>query len=113
MLSRGDDQHGLGRMSYAILRGRGTTKITTIIAYNVSQKYQPKRGEWAAYKQQFRLLSHKIHQDNLPIAPHPRRQFKMDLQAWIEHLIQTNHEIILSMDANEPYNSIFQEPLAT
>jgi hypothetical protein len=40
----------------------------------------------------------------LPIAPHPHRQFILDLQAWLEHLISTDHEIILALDANEPYN---------
>ncbi len=45
-----------------------------------------------------------IREQNLPIAPHPQRQFILDLQAWIEHLIQTEHEIILALDANETYN---------
>ncbi len=31
-------------------------------------------------------------------------QFILDLQAWLESLIQTDHEIILALDANEPYN---------
>jgi hypothetical protein len=100
VLGKGEDHHGLGRWSYVILRGSGTTKVAIITAYNVSQE----QGEQTAYKQQRRILSHKIRQDNLPIAPHPRRQLILDLQSWIEHLIQTDHEIILSMDANEPYN---------
>jgi hypothetical protein len=62
------------------------------------------RGERTAYKQQHRILSRTIREQNLPVAPHLKRQFILDLQSWIEHLIQTNHDIILAMDANEPYN---------
>jgi hypothetical protein len=104
VLGRGEDPHGLGRWSYMILRGKGTTKVAIITAYNVSQKYHLEHSERTAYKQQYRLLSAAIRNDNLPIAPNPRRQFIMDLQSWIEHLIHTEHDIILSMDANEPYN---------
>jgi hypothetical protein len=28
----------------------------------------------------------------------------LDLQSWLEDLIKNDHEIILNMDANEPYN---------
>jgi hypothetical protein len=104
VIGKGEDPHGLGRWSYIILRGRGTTQVVVITAYNVSQIYEMERGERTAYKQQHRILSRQIRENNLPIAPHPRRQFILDLQAWIEHLIHTNHDIILAMDANEPYN---------
>jgi hypothetical protein len=104
IIGRGEDPHGLGRWSYVILRGRGTTQVVVITAYNVSQRYEMVRGERTAYKQQHRILSQHIRDNNLPIAPHPRRQFILDLQSWIEHLIHTNHDIILAMDANESYN---------
>ncbi len=78
--------------------------MAIITAYNVSQKYHLAHGERTAYKQQHRILSESIREQNLPIAPHPRRQFILDLQAWTEHLIQTDHEIILALDANEAYN---------
>jgi len=38
----------------------------------------------------------------LPQNPH--RQFILDLQAWLQNLIQEGHEIILALDANESYN---------
>lgn len=94
----------MGRWSYVILRGRGTTQVVVITAYNVSQRYEMEHGERTAYKQQLRILSRTIRDNNLPIAPHPRRQFILDLQSWIEHLIQTNHDVVLAMDANESYN---------
>jgi hypothetical protein len=104
VIGKGEDPHGLGRWSYVILCGKGTTKVVVITAYNVSQKYNLERGDRTAYKQQYRLLSNTIRTKNLPIAPHPRRQFILDLQSWVEHLVQTNHDIILALDANEPYN---------
>jgi hypothetical protein len=99
VIGHGEDPYGLGRWSYVILRGRGTTQIVFITAYNVSQKYEMDRGERTAYKQQHRILSRTIREQNLPVAPHPKRQFILDLQSWIEHLIQTNPDIILAMDA--------------
>ncbi len=104
VIGKGEDPHGLGRWSYITLRGKGTTKITIVTAYQVSQKYHLEHGERTAYKQQYRLLSQNIRTNNLPIAPHPRRQFFLDLQAWMEHLIADNHDLILAMDANESYN---------
>ncbi len=104
IISKGSDPHGLGRWSYAILRGKGATKVAVITAYNVSQRCQGNQGERTAYKQQYRLLSQIIHNSNLPIAPSPHRQFILDLQAWLEHLIRIDHDIILALDANETYN---------
>ncbi len=78
--------------------------MVLITAYNVSQRYQMKTGECTAYKQQLRLLSNMIWINNLPTSPNPRRQFILDLQSWIEHLIQTNHDVILTMDANKAYD---------
>jgi hypothetical protein len=54
--------------------------------------------------QQHRLLSQMHRQHNQQAAPHPHRQFILDLQAWIEHLQSQGHDIILTLDANEPYN---------
>jgi hypothetical protein len=104
VLGRGDDPHGLGRWSYIILRGKGTTKVAIVTAYNVRQRYHLEHGERTAYKQQYRLLSAAIRESNLPIAPNPRRQFILDLQSWLENLINTEHDIILSMDAKDTYN---------
>ena len=103
VIHHGEDPHGLGRWSYVIMRGRGPTKVAIITAYNVSQSY-PTGGERTAHQQQARLLTRKIREQNLNIGPHPRRQFILDLQAWIEALQSDNYDIILSLDANEPYN---------
>ncbi len=91
-------------VGHMILRGKGITKVAVIMAYNVCQKYHMEGGERTAYKQQLRLLSSKIRKDNLPKAPHPCRQFILDLQSWLEQLLHSGHEIILTMDANENYN---------
>jgi hypothetical protein len=49
-------------------------------------------------------LSRHFHEQNLPGAPDPRKQFFLDLQIWLEFLQQDGHDIILSLDANEVYN---------
>ncbi len=96
----------LGRWSYITLRGKGTRLITVITAYNAS----PTRGDTTFFQQQQRLLSalHREHQQQA--APNPRRQFILDLQAWIEHLQQQGHDIILALDANDTYNPDFTVP---
>jgi hypothetical protein len=104
VMETGEDTYGLGRWSYVILRGKGTTKVAVITAYNVSQKSHIIHGEKTAYKQQLRLLTNLYHHHKIQAAPHPHRQFILDLQSWIETLIADNHDIILAMDANDPYN---------
>jgi hypothetical protein len=61
IFSKGSDPHGLGRWSYVILRGKGTTKVALITAYNVSQRYQ---GISNHTRQQSEKLPH-THIDNL------------------------------------------------
>lgn len=34
----------------------------------------------------------------------PHRQFLLDIQAWVSHLIEERHEVILTMDAYESYD---------
>ena len=104
IMSKGEDPTGMGRWSYMILRGKGTRKIAIITAYNVCSTHTAHRGDSTAYQQQYRILSNLLRQHNMPAAPHPHRQLILDLQAWVEHLIADNHEIILALDANEPYN---------
>ncbi len=87
-----------------VLRGKGTTKVAVITANNVGQQSHLEGGERMAYKQQTRILSQSIRTSNLNISPNPHRQFILDLPAWMEHLIETEHKIMLSLDENEPYN---------
>jgi hypothetical protein len=101
---------GLGRWSYVTLRGKGSTKVMIITAYNASYNM----GDTTNYRQQQRTLSHLHRQHNQRLDAQPRRLFILDLQAWINHLIVSNHEIILSMDANlsyDPDSTIPSHPL--
>jgi hypothetical protein len=91
---------GLGHWYYVIMHGKGTKKIAFITAYNVG----PSHGETTANQQQQRLLSAHIRQHNLSVSPHPHRQFILNFQSWLEHLIQEGYEIVLILDANESYN---------
>jgi hypothetical protein len=100
VLDRGEDNMGLGRWSYVTLRGKGAVKITIITAYNSSYNL----GDTTNYRQQQRTLSSLHRKYNQKVDAQPRRQFILDLQAWITHLIESNHEVILSLDANLSYN---------
>jgi hypothetical protein len=100
IIDKGEDHFGLGRWSYITLRGKGSTKITIITAYNASYNL----GDTTNYRQQQRTLSHLHRKHNQNIDAQPRRKFILDLQALIGYLRETNHEVILSLDANTSYD---------
>jgi hypothetical protein len=91
IIQKGEDPIGLGHWTYITLRGKGSKKVTVITAYNAS----PSQGDTTFFQQQHRLLSQLHRQHNQQAAPHPRRQFILDLQAWIEELQSQDHDIIL------------------
>jgi hypothetical protein len=96
----GEDHLGLGWWSFVTLQGKGQKKITIVMAYNASLIL----GDTTNFHQQQWVLTtlHVAH--NQRVDSQPRRQFMLDLQAWLEHIIQDNHEVILSMDANTTYD---------
>ncbi len=53
--------------------------------------------------QQYRGISKKLCSTSHTSAPNPRRQFILDLQAWLEELVRKGHSIIQSMDSNEEH----------
>jgi len=101
VLCKGEDPFGLGRWSYVTLRGRRSFKITIITAYNATVS----PGDSTYYHQQMRIISQMHRQRNNLSVPDPRRQFILDLQAWIEFLRSEDHHIILALDANEVYDT--------
>ena len=100
VMGKGADPLGIGRWSYVMLHGKGPRKIAIITAYNPRLLY----GDTTTYQQQTRLLSALFREHNIFTPPNPHRQFILDLQAWLQNLIQEGHEIILALDANESYN---------
>jgi hypothetical protein len=84
-----------------ILRGANNKRIALITAYRVCVQSVSSAGVSTASAQQFRKLSKHMREQKMMEDPKPRRQFIMDLQAWIEHLVSVKHEIILCLDANE------------
>ncbi len=96
----GEDHLALGWWSFVTLQGKGQKKITIVMAYNASLIL----GDTTNFHQQQWVLTtlHVAH--NQRVDSQPRRQFMLDLQAWLEHIIQDNHEGILSMDANITYD---------
>jgi hypothetical protein len=97
ILHKGEDPYGLGRWSYMIMRGRGTMKLAVITGYRVCETTASSAGVKTAFMQQHRALSDHFRTANTLTAPNPRRQFILDLQAWVENLIQTDHQIILAL----------------
>jgi hypothetical protein len=107
IIDKGSDPFGLGRWSYVTLRGSGEKRITLVTAYRVCVQSIQSCGDTTSTAQQFRELS-KIwrQQEALDADPIPRRQFILDLQAWLEHKIATSHHIILGIDANEDISKV-------
>lgn len=100
IVSRGEDPFGLGRWSYVTLHGKGTRKLTVVTAYNAT----PSPGDSTYFHQQLRGLSRLHREQNLLDPRDPRRQFILDLQAWLQHLQLEDHQFIVCMDANDVYD---------
>jgi hypothetical protein len=100
VISKGGDPFGLGRWSYITLRGKENTKVTVVTAYNAT----PSPGECTYYHQQMRVLSRLHREQNNLVPPEPRQQFILDLQSWLESLVQEGHQLVVAMDANTVYD---------
>jgi hypothetical protein len=100
VVGRGEDPYGLGRWSYITLWGQRDVKITIVTAYQACLSM----GDGTYYQQQLRLLSRLHREQNIQTLPDPRRQLILDLQAWLETLQSDNHQFILSLDANKPFD---------
>jgi hypothetical protein len=107
VLALGEDSKGLGRWSYVTLKGKGAKVLTIITAYNACAT----TGDTTFYSQQQCQMSKFFHHHQIRSIPQPRQQFYFDLKAWITHLQVQGHDIILNMDANDPYNP--DNPLPT
>jgi exonuclease III len=88
IIERGADPLCRGRWSYITLRGKGTTKVTIVSAYNATSS----QGVTTNYQHTQR------------VTVNPRQQFILDLQGWLEIKVLEGHKIVLGMDANDSYN---------
>jgi hypothetical protein len=105
VIEEGVDPFGLGRWSYVVLRGKGSIKILLITLYRVCQQTVNTVGPKTSTAQQFRVLSEQFREANQLDDPIPRHQFIVDLQGWIEHMVERNYQIILGIDANESFTA--------
>lgn len=87
VVTKGADPYGLGRWSFITLRGSNNKMITIITGYRVCNSSPSTAGVKTAYMQQYRGLSRKLRSIKDSSAPNPRRQFILDLQAWLEELV--------------------------
>jgi len=97
----GTDPFGLGRWSYAVLRGAASQKIMIITAFRLCPQSTKTTGATTATAQQFRRLSKAFRDSDIAEDPVPRLQFIADLQAWMESKTSDRYEFILALDANE------------
>jgi ribonuclease HI len=105
VVDKGSDPFGLGRWTYITLRGKGDKKLTVVTGYRVCKTTVASAGVKTAFMQQYRALSTKLRETGKTSKPNPRRQFVLDLQAWLEHLVTEGHQIILSIDSNDDLNT--------
>ena len=89
----------LGRWTYLQMAGRNGRILNFITAYQVCARPTNKTGT-TAYHQQESLLRTQGRID-----PHPRRNFRKDLTAFLKPMKQRNEHIILAGDFNEPLDS--------
>jgi len=99
----GVDPFGPGRWSYVVMRGQGGIKILLITAYRVCKQTVSSAGPKTSTAQQFRVLSEHFKAADRVDDPIPRHQFIVYLQGWIEHMVEKGYQIILGIDANEPF----------
>jgi hypothetical protein len=105
VIEEGVDPFGLGHWWYIVLRGKGSIKILLITAYRVCQQTVNTASPKTSTAQQFRVLLEQFREANRVDDPIPRHQFIVDLQGWIEHMVERNYQIILGIDANESFTA--------
>jgi len=97
--STGKDE--IGRWSYTTFTKKDKKLLTVISAYRVSTKFGPHVGHTTIVAQELRSLV----QAGYPQNTDPRKAFITDIITFLQELQQSQHEIILLMDANEPPNT--------
>ena len=94
VFKKDSDPSGMGRWSYQTLVGKRNSKITIITGYRCVRNTSGDSSAWT-------LQSIFMKDRQSKTAPNPRKQFIMDLIAFINQKQSLNHEIILNLDANE------------
>jgi hypothetical protein len=94
-LSKGSDVYG--HWSWLTLAGRGTKKITFILAYRVCDGAR----EASITSQTVRAQQEWMYADKGSSAINLREQFVVSIIALVEELQQSGHEVVRMMDVNE------------
>jgi hypothetical protein len=123
VIEKGSDPYGMGRWSYVLMRGKDGKRILIVTAYRVCVQTVSSSGPTTSTSQQHRYLSKEFREANSMDNPQPRKQFIVDLQAWLEHKNKAGCFIILALDANEglgedtgtyhPLEYTLEKPIAT
>ena len=106
LVNKGEDPLVLGRWTFVMLCRKGARLLTIVTVNNSPISSSNTSGRW----QQRRVLLHLHRQFHQWVEPNPRRQFILDLQAWLGDLHHQGHDIILAMDANKSYDPALTTP---
>jgi hypothetical protein len=88
----------LGRWSTVTLKGKQEKQVTFITAYQVNDDSVHRADDRSTWKQHHNIMRMQGIRD-----PNPRQQFWKDLEQTIQDYIHKKHEVMLSLDANDPY----------
>jgi len=89
------------------MRCNDNREIVIISAYRVCSSSLASIGDKTAAAQQYCTLLSTTTDEGRTNAPHPHRQFLLDLQAWITLLQNNGAYIIVLLDNNEDINQHF------
>jgi hypothetical protein len=87
------DPSGMGRWSSLTFVGKRNTKVTVITGYRCVRS----NGDGSAWNQEKIFMRDQQSKTN----PHPRQHFITDMISFVKEKQCQNHDIILSLDANE------------
>ena len=105
IIEKGSDPYGMGRWSYVILRGQDGKRILLVTVYRVCIQATSSTGPTTSTSQQFRFLSQEFRAAEVIEDLQPRKQFIVDLQAWLEYQNKAGCFVILALDASEGLGS--------
>ena len=97
VISSGEDEEGYGRWSYTTYGGKNNTRLTIITAYRTC-KPNGDIGISTVHSQQWDIMEERnIEHMNI------RDKMIKDINKFLAELIFKHHEVILFIDANEPF----------
>ena len=99
LIQKGKDPSGMGRWTYATILGRNNKKTTVFNVYRPGKMKVEDAGSSTVIKQQWIMMQQQGRDE------HPHNATLKDLIKAIQQKQKHNHEIIVTIDGNEPFLS--------